>query len=113
MPAANSSADWFSPPAPFISPYNFGPMAAGSGFFNDAMPNTFAEAAPAGLGLQNVAAMSLDGGGGPLSLVPPGRQGSLTQSQQLELMNVLETEGMGDIDAFLSAGNGMADAGWY
>jgi hypothetical protein len=34
---------------------------------------------------------------------PTGRQGSLTQSQQTELMTVLETQGMGDIDAFLAS----------
>lgn len=109
LPVTTSSADWFSPPAPFISPYNFGPMSGT--FFNDAMPNNFAESPGAGLGLQNVGA-GLESGS-PFSYVPPGRQGSLTHSQQMELMNVLETEGVGDIDAFLNAGNNMADARWY
>lgn len=109
LPTNASPADWFSPPAPFISPYNFGPMSGG--FFNDAMPNNFAESAGTGLGLQGMGVgfdtMS------PFSYVPPGRQGSLTQSQQMELMNTLETEGMGDIDAFLSPSANMADTRWY
>lgn len=32
----------------------------------------------------------------------PERQGSLSQEQQMELMDVLETEGMGEINTFLS-----------
>ncbi|EFX00234.1 c6 zinc finger domain containing protein [Grosmannia clavigera kw1407] len=32
----------------------------------------------------------------------PDRQGSLSQEQQMELMDVLETEGMGEINSFLS-----------
>ena len=108
LPVGTSPADWFSPPAPFFSPYNFG---MSGGFLNDAMPNTFAESPGAALGLQSI------GTGietmGSYSYVPPGRQGSLTHSQQMELMNVLETEGVGDIDAFLNAGNNMADTRWY
>ncbi|PNY26346.1 Transcriptional activator protein acu-15 [Tolypocladium capitatum] len=109
LPVTTSSAEWFPPHAPFLSPYNFGPMSGN--FFNDAMPNNFAESPGAGLGLQNMGA-GLEAVG-PFSYVPPGRQGSLTHSQQMELMNVLETEGVGDIDAFLNAGNIMADARWY
>ena len=53
--------------------------------------------------------------GGGFGYVPAGmRHGSLSQSQQLELMNVLETEGVGDINAFLNAGSDMVvDGGWY
>jgi hypothetical protein len=82
-----------------------------SNFFNDAMPNNFAETPTAGLGgLQNMAA----GFDAPSQYgFYPGRQGSLTHSQQLELMNALETEGIGDIDAFLNAGNNLADVRWY
>ncbi|KAG6112417.1 hypothetical protein E4U13_004298 [Claviceps humidiphila] len=114
LPDASSTADWFSPPAPFISPYNFGQM--GNSFFNnDAMPNTFAESPMASLGdLQ-----SMNGGfnahahpNAPYGFFP-NRQGSLSQSQQVELMNVLETEGVGDIDAFLNAGNNMTGVQWY
>lgn len=118
LPTTTSPVDWFSPPAPFISPYNFGPMSGS--FFNDAMPNNFADTAPTGLGLQNVG-MDLNAAGpfsftsssSPSSLIPAGRQGSLTQEQQLELMNVLETEGAGDIDNFLNASNNMVDVTWY
>jgi hypothetical protein len=34
------------------------------------------------------------------------RHGSLSHEQQLELMDVLETEGMSDIDSFLNLGHG-------
>lgn len=44
------------------------------------------------------------GASGPLN---PQRQGSLSQEQQMELMDVLETEGMGDIDTFLNMGIGL------
>lgn len=36
--------------------------------------------------------------------LPPERQGSLSQAQQLELMGVLEDEGMTDIDTYLNMG---------
>jgi hypothetical protein len=42
---------------------------------------------------------------------PTQRQGSLSQEQQMELMDVLETEGMGDIDAFLHAPMGLSQNG--
>ncbi|CAK7262918.1 hypothetical protein SEPCBS57363_000301 [Sporothrix epigloea] len=44
------------------------------------------------------------GTGGPLN---PQRQGSLSQEQQMELMDVLETEGMSDIDQFFTMGTGL------
>ena len=44
------------------------------------------------------------GSGLPLN---PQRQGSLSQEQQMELMDVLETEGMSDIDQFLTMGTGL------
>ncbi|KIH92860.1 hypothetical protein SPBR_02603 [Sporothrix brasiliensis 5110] len=44
------------------------------------------------------------GAGGPVNLQ---RQGSLSHEQQMELMDVLETEGMGDIDTFLNMGIGL------
>ncbi|KAL2258065.1 hypothetical protein VTK26DRAFT_8770 [Humicola hyalothermophila] len=46
------------------------------------------------------------GGGYPFANVS-ARHGSLSQEQQLELMDVLETEGMNDIDSFLSMGMGI------
>ncbi|KAL2177059.1 fungal-specific transcription factor domain-containing protein [Thermothelomyces heterothallicus CBS 202.75] len=40
-----------------------------------------------------------------------GRHGSLSQEQQLELMDMLETEGKSDIDSFLNMGMGMGGPG--
>ena len=37
--------------------------------------------------------------------LPPERQGSLSQEQQMELYNVLENEGMTDIDTYLNMAN--------
>ncbi|KAF7559542.1 hypothetical protein G7046_g4623 [Stylonectria norvegica] len=92
--------DWFSPPAPFISPYNFGNIT-NSALFNDSMgQGTYGDMSSAGLGLQNLGAGAVANQHYDFNA---GRQGSLTQSQQMELMNVLETEGMTDIDAFLSS----------
>jgi hypothetical protein len=65
------------------------------------------------------------GGGGGGGLAPPPaagefynsasfinlRNGSLSHEQQLELMDVLETEGMHDIDSFLNLGVGVGMAG--
>jgi hypothetical protein len=42
---------------------------------------------------------------------PQERQGSLSQEQQLELMDVLETEGMSDINSFLSHNMGLGGGG--
>jgi hypothetical protein len=107
-PSASINTNWFNPPPPFMSAYNFGAM--GAPFYNDVMndPNLFGDLSTAGLGLQNMGA----GLAGPGSNRPAVRHGSLTHTQQLELMNVLETEGMGDIDAFLSGGN-VPDGRWY
>ncbi len=42
---------------------------------------------------------------------PQERHGSLSQEQQMELMDVLETEGIGEIETFLSAGMGLGGGG--
>lgn len=109
LPAASDPGAWFNSTQPFIAPYNFGNL--NNNFYNDALPGNpgFGDVS-SGLGLQ-----SLGGGfdGAAQFDMHPGRQGSLTQSQQLELMNVLETEGVGDIDAFLNAGNSMTDTNWF
>ncbi|KAL4730534.1 hypothetical protein ACLX1H_002570 [Fusarium chlamydosporum] len=108
LPTPSGINDWFSPPAPFISPYAFSNMS--NSFFNDSLANpNFGDMSNSGLGLQNV-----PGGNAPIPQFDYGfaRQGSLTQSQQMELMNVLETEGMGDIDAFLSGGT-ISNNRWY
>lgn len=80
-------------------------------YFNDAMPNNFAETPTGSLGGLQSMATGFDGAGQYTFL--PGRQGSLSHSQQLELMNALETEGVDDIDAFLNAGHNMTDVRWY
>lgn len=42
---------------------------------------------------------------------PPERHGSLSVEQQVELMDVLETEGMSEIDAFLNAEMSLGGGG--
>ena len=113
--------DWFGPLPPFISPYNMGGLggAAAGNFFGDA-----AYGIDGGMGTseqqqhpqqQQQQQQNQGQPGGGFGYVPAGmRHGSLSQSQQLELMNVLETEGVGDINAFLNAGSDMVvDGGWY
>lgn len=110
LPAVSNAGDWFNSASPFMSPYNFGSI--NSNFYNDTLSGNpgYGDVSSAGLGLQSLGG-ALDGGG-PFDM-HPGRQGSLTQSQQLELMNVLETEGVSDIDAFLNAGNSARETNWY
>ena len=83
---------------------------AGGGTSRDA-GNAFQSATPSAQQLQPGGAIA-DGtygpyGGGLLpqyggGVFPPERQGSLSVAQQAELMGVLETDGMGEIDAFLN-----------
>ncbi|KAI0165656.1 hypothetical protein GGR57DRAFT_130348 [Xylariaceae sp. FL1272] len=87
LPQATTVTDWFNPPPPFISPYSFGNMgtsywgnSGNSTGFGGPEPGTF---------------QSFNG-------LPPERQGSLTHAQQVELMGVLENEGMQDIDTYLT-----------
>jgi hypothetical protein len=89
LPPATTVTDWFNPPPPFISPYAFGNN-------NGNMWN-----GPPGNNSFNVMGMNEN----PFSGLPPERQGSLSQSQQIELMGVLENEGMTDIDAYLNSFN--------
>lgn len=107
LPAVSSAADWFTPPPPFAAAYNFG--SVNGSFFNDAMP-TFGDGGP--------------GSGLAMPTMPPGmdasqfsflsgRQGSLSQSQQTELMTILENEGLGDMDAYLQGQPPMPDGQWY
>lgn len=107
LPAPTNITDWFSPPPPFISPYAFGNMS--TSIFNDSMTNPGGFTDMAALGLQNPGMGTTFR---PQFDYNQGRQGSLTQSQQLELMNVLETEGVGDIDAFLN-GSTLPSSRWY
>ncbi|KAH8204397.1 hypothetical protein TruAng_001448 [Truncatella angustata] len=88
LPPATTVTDWFSPPPPFISPYAFG--NANGNIWNDAGNSGF-----------NMMGMN----GNTFPGLPPERQGSLSQSQQIELMGVLENEGMTDIDTYLNGFN--------
>lgn len=89
LPQPTTVTDWFNPPPPFISPYAFG-NGLGGNFWNDSGAN--------GLGDINMGNMPFSNG------LPPERQGSLSQQQQIELMDVLENEGMTDIDTYLNMG---------
>ncbi|KAL2159483.1 hypothetical protein VTH06DRAFT_2488 [Thermothelomyces fergusii] len=63
----------------------------------------------AGLGF-GPGGLGLGGGGGSGDYFDSfliGRHGSLSHEQQMELMDMLETEGKSDIDSFLSMGMGM------
>ncbi|KAI1334914.1 hypothetical protein F5Y15DRAFT_399701 [Xylariaceae sp. FL0016] len=96
LPTSTGVTDWFNPPPPFISPYNFGGMG-GAGIW-------------AGDAAQNANDFGGLDAGGNLHYgrgFPPERQGSLSQSQQIELMGVLENEGMADIDSYLNMGMTM------
>lgn len=87
LPQSTMVTDWFNPPPPLISAYSFGNGLGGN--FWDANTNGFdvpMSNAPFPNGL------------------PPERQGSLSQEQQMELMSVLENEGMTDIDTYLNMG---------
>jgi hypothetical protein len=95
LPVPATRGDWFAPPPPLISPYNLGSMN-NNYYFNDMTGGASFADPSSGNGLQSFDAFS------HLNY-PTGRQGSLTQSQQTELMTVLETQGMGDIDAFLAS----------
>ncbi|KAI0478235.1 hypothetical protein F4859DRAFT_50609 [Xylaria cf. heliscus] len=87
LPQATTVHDWFNPPPPFISPYAFGSMGAGL-WGNTSGMNGFD---------------GLEGGNFDASRgIPLDRQGSLSQAQQIELMGVLENEGMADIDSYLN-----------
>lgn len=109
LPGPNAINNWFSPPPPFISPYAFGNMS--TSIFSDTMANTgqYNDMTNSALGLQSLGVGTVTG---PQFDYNTGRQGSLTQSQQMELMNVLETDGLGEIDAFLN-GNTMPNSRWY
>ncbi|KAI3558099.1 fungal specific transcription factor [Colletotrichum abscissum] len=93
LPNYNPTTDWFNPPPPFINPDAFSSMS--NSFFGESLQvNGFNSQNP-GLGLDQF--------GGPFNWSQE-RQGSLSQQQQVELLNVLENEGMSDIDAILNMG---------
>ncbi|KAH8650102.1 fungal-specific transcription factor domain-containing protein [Xylariales sp. PMI_506] len=89
LPSATTVTDWFNPPPPFISPYAFG-GGMGNPFWSD-------PTAGHGMGALGVGHNQFNG-------LSPQRQGSLSQTQQAELLGVLENEGMTDIDTYLNLG---------
>ncbi|KAG7120391.1 hypothetical protein HYQ46_000745 [Verticillium longisporum] len=113
LPTPSGITDWFSPPPPFITPYNFTPMS--NSFFNDGShAHNYTNAPELGLGIGQ---FNFGPFGGPPAGWNAERQGSLSQEQQLELMTALETDGMGEIDAFLNMGmdagkQGVNTNGW-
>lgn len=120
LPAATvSGSEWFGQLPQFVSPYSIGQMSS-SFFSDDALSVNSSSIAFSPTGQQNAASMTgMPTMASPVDNMPPygflqGRHGSLSHSQQMELMNVLETEGAGDIDAFLNASNNMVvDGVWY
>jgi len=131
---ATTVTDWFSPPPPFISPHSFS-GAVNPGYWGEGatMQSPFAGLGLTGNESYTLGARGGDGGAlgqgdpmdsdfdmfGDMSGLPgpyqfshqQQRHGSLSHEQQMELMEVLETEGMSDIDTFLSAGVGLTGGG--
>jgi hypothetical protein len=70
-------------------------------FFNESTAGLTGFGSGAGLGLTQLGVGPGNGQYGYLA----ERHGSLSQQQQLELMDVLENEGMSDIDAYLNMGS--------
>lgn len=111
MPQTNPVSDWFSPPPPFISPYAFGGMSSNNGFWDQsAVSNAAFSGLMGGGSYEGNPPTSIPGptsGYGGQQGMPPGfgfqaqRHGSLTADQQVELMNMLETDGVGEINNFL------------
>ncbi|KAF4123925.1 Fungal trans [Geosmithia morbida] len=119
--------DWFSNSAAFVMPYP-GPMGNSNGFYDEMMPEggsgigsgmvggSFGDfPMTQGFGLETVGANAALGSQQFGRAMMPGRQDSLTQSQQLELMNSLETESFGDFDAYLKPEDNSTglNTGWY
>jgi len=119
-------ADWFSPPPPIISPHSFSGMGGPGGAAAAAAAHAAAVNGGAGFfpdPSSTFSTLGLSGNGGGMGGLPgfaghqfgfPGnheRIGSLSQEQQMELMDVLETDGLGEIDAFLSMGIGLGGGG--
>ena len=95
LPPATTVTDWFSPPPPFISPYAFPNMSCN--FVGSQFPQGGAVGVSGPPGSQH--AFACEG------------EGSLSTEQQMELMDLLENEGLGDIDTFLNTGMGLAGGG--
>lgn len=93
LPPPTTVTDWFNPSQSFIPPYTF---PSSHNFVVAQLPQgDFGANGPPGTNYSFL----------------PERQGSLSHQQQMELMNVLENEGLGDIDTFLNTGMGLAGGG--
>lgn len=111
LPQSASVADWFSPPPPFISPFAFNGMNNPNGYWAESpVSNAAFSGLMGGGGGYDGGAQptSVPGGGGGFGGgMPAGfgfaaqRHGSLSADQQVELMNILETDGVGEINNFL------------
>lgn len=111
LPQSNNVSDWFSPPPPFISPYAFNAVNSTNGFWSESAVSNAAFSGLMGGGDYPANSMptSVPGPpGGYNNGMPPGgfgfaaqRHGSLSADQQVELMGILETDGLGEINSFL------------
>lgn len=114
LPQQTPVSDWFSPPPPFISPYAFSGMNSANGFWNESAVSNAAFSGLMGGGYEGAHPTSVPsgpsngfGGGGHHPGMQHGfgfaaeRHGSLSADQQVELMNILETDGVGEINNFL------------
>lgn len=107
LPQHNPANDWFSTPPPYISSYPYNDMGSANGFWNDAAASNAAFGGiMGGGGYEGTSPTSIGGFGGRPGMPPgfgfPGeRHGSLSVDQQVELMNILETDGVGEINNFL------------
>ncbi|KAI1174903.1 hypothetical protein F4777DRAFT_552307 [Nemania sp. FL0916] len=91
--------EWGVPLAPFMSPYAFGNGMMGGNSNSNGAFFWSPHLGPGGFDGLDVAGV----GGAMDAGLPPGRQGSLSQAQQIELMDELETEGIADIDSYLNS----------
>lgn len=116
LPPSAGVSDWFSPPPPFISPYSFSGIHSANGFWGESAVSNAAFSGLMGGGDYNPVAnptsvpgptSGYGGGGGGPGGMPMGfgfaaqRHGSLSADQQSELMNMLETNGVGEVNNFL------------
>lgn len=111
LPQSAPVSDWFSPPPPFISPYAFNGVNSANGFWGESPVSNAAFSGLMGGGYDGghptSVPGSLNGFGSGGHGMPGGfgfaaqRHGSLSADQQVELMNILETDGVGEINNFL------------
>lgn len=101
-----STDNWFNDTSLFMSPDGLGGMT--NAFFGQNPTNVMGTFGDVSLGDLGATAA------GPSDMGPgPGRQGSLTQMQQMELMNKLETGEIGDIDSLLNNTGNLSETKWF